>query len=251
MACVIDLSGRVALVTGASRGIGREVAVRLAEAGASLALVARSEEALSGLAAELTERFGVPALALPTDVTDDEQVAAAVKRAVNELGGLHVLVNNAGITRDGLLMRMGPEAWREVLDVNLGGAYRFTRAALRPMMKQRHGRIICISSVVGLRGNAGQANYAASKAGIAGFCKSVAREAGSRGVTANVVAPGFIETDMTGELTEEQRAAFLGHVPLGRIGEPGDVAAAVLFLASDLGGYITGEVLRVDGGFAM
>ncbi|RME72447.1 MAG: 3-oxoacyl-[acyl-carrier-protein] reductase [Planctomycetota bacterium] len=251
MACGIDLSGRVALVTGASRGIGAEVAHRLAQAGAHVALVARSIERLKALAAEIEQRHGVRALALETDVRSDEQVQATVASVLEQLGGLHVLVNNAGITRDALLLRTTSEAWQEVLDVNLGGAYRFTRAALRPMVRQRHGRVIAISSVVGLRGNAGQSNYAASKAGLIGFCKSVAREVGARGVTVNVVAPGLIETDMAAALDERQRSAFLDHVALGRIGTAGDVADAVLFLASDLAGYVTGEVLRVDGGFAM
>jgi 3-oxoacyl-[acyl-carrier protein] reductase len=239
MSVTIDLTGRTALVTGASRGIGREIAARLAEAGARVAAVARS---------------GAPegaALAIQADVASPADVDRAMDQVLKEFGRLDILVNNAGVTDDGLLARMSPESWKKVLDTNLTGTFLFTKAACRPMMKQRDGRIVNVSSVIGLRGNAGQANYAASKAGIIGFTKSVARELASRNVTANVVAPGFIETDMTAKLSEEQRARALEGVPLGTIGKARDVADAVLFLASPLGAYITGAVLAVDGGLAM
>ncbi|GIW73460.1 MAG: beta-ketoacyl-ACP reductase [Planctomycetota bacterium] len=251
MAVVIELGGQVALVTGASRGIGRAIAERLAEAGARLVLCARSAEPLARLAHQLGERYGVEALAVPGDVGAPEFATTAVKQALERFGRLDVLVNNAGLTADGLLVRMAPEQWQQVLEVNLSGAYRFVRAALRPMMRQQSGRIVNITSVVGLRGNAGQANYAASKAGLIGLTKSVAREVGARGITCNAVAPGLIETDMAAQLDEAQRRRFLEQVPLGALGQPAQVADAVLFLVSPLAAYLTGVVLCVDGGFAM
>ena len=245
MPITIDLSSKVAVVTGASRGIGRAVADRLAQAGARVVAVAQKAPPL---AAEGKPAY---ALSIQADVSQPADVERLMEQVTKELGGIHILVNNAGVTEDGLLMRMSPEAWRRVIDVNLGGCFLLTKAAARPMMKQREGRIVNVSSVVGLRGNAGQANYAASKAGIIGFTKSVARELASRNVTANDVAPGFIETDMTAKLTEEQKKGALAGVPLERMGAAGDVADAVLYLASPMAAYVTGAVLTVDGGLAM
>ncbi len=250
MSVGIDLSGKVALVTGASRGIGREIAIRLAEAGARVAVVSRTG-AGTGMTGTGTGP-GTHFLSLQADVSNQDDVDRAMEATLQQLGGrIDILVNNAGITEDGLLMRMSADAWRRVIDTNLSGTFLFTKAAARPMMKQREGRIVNVSSVVGIRGNAGQANYSASKAGIIGFTKSVARELASRNVTANVVAPGFIETDMTAKLTEEQKAGILPGIPLGVMGKARDVADAVLFLASPLAAYITGAVLTVDGGLAM
>jgi 3-oxoacyl-[acyl-carrier protein] reductase len=247
----IDLTGKAALVTGASRGIGREIAMRLAEAGARVALVSRNKEALDLIAEEMRLKFGAAPLVLPCEVTNSTDAKAAVDMAVEALGGLQILVNNAGVTEDNLLLRMTDLEWRRVIETNLSGAFYFTRAAARPLMKAREGRIVNISSVIGLRGNAGQANYAASKAGLVGFTKSIARELASRNVTANVVAPGLIETDMAKKLNAEQREAIMETVPLGRIGHAREVADAVLFLVSPLAAYVTGAVLAVDGGAAM
>ena len=241
------LEGRSALVTGASRGIGRSVAQALAAEGAQVALAARSRESLESLAAEL----GGGSLALPTDARDSESVEAAVSAAAEAFGGLDILVNNAGVTRDALVVRMKDADWRDTLETNLSGAFYFARAASRLMMRQRSGRIVNISSVAGLRGNAGQANYAASKAGLIGMTKSLARELGARGVTVNAVAPGFIETDMTAALPEALRERVRQGIPLGSFGEASDVASAVLFLASDAARYITGHTLQVDGGLGI
>lgn len=246
----LSLAGRKALVTGASRGIGRAIALALGEAGADLALVATNEGLLEELAAPLREQ-GRTVLVCPCDLSDGEAVAATVKAAAKELGGLDVVVNNAGITRDGLLMRHAEADWQKVFDVNLGGALRVTKAATRFLLKSPAGRIINISSVVGLTGNAGQASYSASKAGLIGFTKSMAQELASRGVTVNAVAPGFIETDMTAELTDEQQGAIKERIPLGRIGRVEEIAAACAFLASEHAGYITGTVVRIDGGLSM
>ena len=245
------LSERVALVTGASRGIGRAIAVALAAEGAAVAVnYARSEAAAQEVVDLIRERGG-RAVALQADVDDAEQVEALVAGAEAELGPVDILVNNAGIARDGLLMRMTPEAWNEVLSTNLSAAYRTTRAVLRGMLRRRFGRIINITSVVGQTGNVGQANYAAAKAGLIGFTKSLAREVGSRGITVNAVAPGLIHTDMTAALGEEWKRRMLDQVALGRLGTPDDVAGAVVFLASEAASYITGQTLVVDGGLTM
>ncbi|MHC4828878.1 MAG: 3-oxoacyl-[acyl-carrier-protein] reductase [Planctomycetota bacterium] len=251
MSVTLDLAGQAGIVTGASRGIGRAIALKLAEAGAELALCARNEEALAGLVQEIGERFSRRAIAIPVDVTDGDAVEAAVKQTKDSLGRIDILVNNAGVTEDTLLARMSLAQWSKVIDTNLTGAFLFTRHATRTLMKQRYGRVINISSVVGQRGNAGQANYAASKAGLIGFTKSVARELASRGVTVNAVCPGFIATDMTAALTEEQQAAIAKAIPAGRVGKAEDIANVVLFLASRESAYVTGSCLAVDGGFAM
>ncbi|HEX9582570.1 MAG TPA: 3-oxoacyl-[acyl-carrier-protein] reductase [Gemmatimonadales bacterium] len=245
----IDLAGKVALVTGGSRGIGWAVADRLSRAGAAVAIVARDEARARAAAA----RLPTPArsLAVAADMADAAMVEHAVATVERELGPVDVLVNNAGLTRDGLLVRMSDADWDVVLDTNLKGAFLATRLVARGMMKRRGGRIINISSVVGISGNRGQANYAASKAGLIGFSKAVARELASRNVLVNVVAPGFIETDLTKATPEAARTALLAQIPLERLGDVADVAAAVLFLASDLASYITGHVLVVDGGMVM
>jgi 3-oxoacyl-[acyl-carrier protein] reductase len=244
------LAGKVALVTGASRGIGRAIAGALAAEGATLVLAARDEARLADVVREI-ETAGGTASALRLEVGDRASVEAAFERLLAAHGRVDILVNNAGITRDNLLLRMKAAEWDDVMATNLTGVFLCTQAALRPMLKQRAGRIVNITSVVGVTGNAGQANYAASKAGIIGFTKSVAREVASRGITANAVAPGFVETDMTGAMTDKAREAVTSMIPLGRVGKPEDIAAAVAFLASDAAAYITGQVLGVDGGFHM
>ena len=244
------LVGKIALVTGASRGIGRVIAITLAEAGATVVLGARDAARLAEGVEEIAAAGG-RAEAVALNVVDKASVEAAVSGLVAKHGRLDILVNNAGITRDNLLLRMKKEEWDEVLATNLTGAFLCTQAALKPMLKQRSGRIISVTSVVGLAGNAGQANYAASKAGLVGFTKSVAREVASRGITANAIAPGFIETDMTAAMTDKAREAVVGAIPMGRVGQARDVAAAAVYLASDAAGYVTGQVLAVDGGFHM
>lgn len=242
------LENKVALITGARRGIGRAIARRFAAEGAHCILWARS--APEELAEEI-RGLGRRASAVAVDVSDGAAVEAAVKSAVAEFGQLDILVNNAGITDDGLLIRMKLEQWQRVLDVNLTGAFHCTKAATRPMLKGGGGRIINITSVVGQMGNAGQANYAASKAGLIGFTKSIAKELGSRGVTVNAIAPGFITTDMTADLDEEARTALTASIPLGTLGEAEDIAHAAVYLASDGAKYVTGQVLNVDGGLVM
>jgi 3-oxoacyl-[acyl-carrier protein] reductase len=243
---MIDLSGRVALVTGASRGIGRAIAERLAAQGSLVVAAARGEHARAVV--ETIVAAGGQAEAVSLDVTEDGASARLVASTLERHTRIDILVNNAGIARDQLMLRMKREDWDAVLATSLTGAFALTQAVLKPMIRQRGGRIISISSVVAQRGNAGQANYAASKAGLIGFSKAVALEVASRGITVNVVAPGLIETDMTRTLTEEGREEWASQIPLGRLGTPADIAAAVCFLASDEASYITGHVLAVNGG---
>jgi len=240
---------QVALVTGASRGIGRAIARMLAEQGFKVVGTATSDAGAQGITEALASFPGCRGVRL--DVNDAAGVEALIDAIVKEHGGLHVLVNNAGITRDQLAMRMKDEDWAAVLDTNLGAVFRLSRAVMRGMMKQRYGRIINITSVVGASGNAGQANYAAAKAGVAGMTRALARELGSRNITVNCVAPGFIATDMTDTLPEAQKAALQAQIPLGRLGTPEEIAHAVAFLASPLAGYITGAELHVNGGMLM
>jgi 3-oxoacyl-[acyl-carrier protein] reductase len=239
------LENKVAVVTGAGRGIGKAIALKLAGEGARVACCGRTLANVDETAKEIAGK------AFAVDVADSKQVAEATEKILKEFGRVDVLVNNAGVTRDQLLMRMSDKDWDTVLDTNLKGAFNFTKALARAFLKQRAGRIINISSIIGLTGNAGQTNYAASKAGLIGFTKSVARELASRGITANAVAPGFIVTDMTGALGAEAKEALKSRIALGRLGSAEDVANVVLFLASDMASYVTGQVITVDGGLAM
>lgn len=243
--------GRVAIVTGAGRGIGRAVALRLAAEGASVAISYRSNDDAARETADAVREAGVECEVFKGDVASAEDVRALFEGVSAAFGRLDILVNNAGVTRDNLLMRMKEEEFDEVLRTNLGGTYLCTRAALRPMIRARWGRIVNVSSVVGLVGNAGQANYAASKAGIIGFTKSVAREVAQRGITANAVAPGYVETELTGSLPENVKEAIRTQVPMGRFGEAEEVAEVVAFLAGEGAGYVTGQTIAVDGGMTM
>lgn len=244
---MFDLTGKTALVTGASGGIGSAIAKALHRAGASVALHGTRRDALEALAGELGERAHVT----PADLSDPEAPAALAKAAADAMGGLDILVNNAGLTRDNLFLRMSLEEWERVLQVNLTAGFLLSKAALRGMMRARWGRIVNITSIVGHTGNPGQGNYSAAKAGLTAMTKSLAAEVASRGITVNCVAPGFIETAMTDELNEEQRARIMSQIPAGRMGSPEDCAAAVLYLASQEAGYITGQTLHVNGGMAM
>ena len=243
--------GKTAVVTGGSRGIGRAICLELAAQGANVVLCFAGNEAAAQETVQGCEKLGAKALAVRCDVSDAKQVQNLIDTAIDAFGAVHILVNNAGITRDGLLLRMSEEDFQTVVDTNLKGAFLCMRAVAKPMMRQRYGRIVSLSSVVGLRGNAGQMNYAASKAGVIGLTKSMAKELASRGVTANAVAPGFITTDMTAAMTDAAKEATQAAIPAGRLGCPEDVAKAVAFLASDDAAYITGQVLPVDGGMAI
>ncbi len=245
-----SLNNQVAVITGAGRGIGRAIALRFAQAGADVVCVSRTAENAEKVATEV-RATGRKAWAHAVDVADSAAVAAAGEKILAEAGHVNILVNNAGVTRDGLLMRMSDEDWDTVLNTNLKGAFSFTKAFSRSFLKQRSGCIINIASVIGLIGNAGQCNYAASKAALIGFTKSIARELASRGVTVNALAPGFIETDMTAELKEDMKAELMKRIPLNCLGKPEDIAEAALFLASPGARYITGQVLTVDGGMVM
>lgn len=250
-----NLMGRIALVTGASQGIGRACALELAWAGATVVLAARNEvklaEAVAEIGAGANQSEGTKPMAIALDVASEDSIKAAAKAVLDRFGKVEILVNNAGITRDGLMMAMKRADWDDVLGTNLTGAFLLTQALLRPMLKNRWGRIINISSVVGRTGQAGQVNYAASKAGLIGMTRSLAREVASRGITVNAVAPGYIETPMTAVLDEKQRAAMMAQIPLGRAGTDVEIAQAVAFLSSDAAGYITGHVLDVNGGMFM
>lgn len=241
------LDGKIALVTGASRGIGRAIAERLVSDGAIVIGTATSQKGADAI----SEYLGKKGKGISLNVTDSASIEIALNTIRTEFGEIDILINNAGITRDNLLMRMKDDEWQEIIDTNLTSIFRLSKAVMRAMMKKRYGRIITIGSVVGTMGNAGQTNYAAAKAGIIGFSKSLAREVASRGITVNVIAPGFIETDMTRALTDEQRSGILSSVPANRLGEAKEIASAAAFLASDEAGYITGETLNVNGGMYM
>lgn len=244
------LEGQIALVTGASRGIGQAVAMALGKAGATVVGTATTDSGAEKIG-EYLAAAGIAGAGLPLNVADQTQIEATVETIQQRFGDVSILVNNAGITRDNLLMRMKDDEWDDIMETNLKSVFRLTRVVLRPMTKARYGRIISIASVVGVMGNAGQTNYSAAKAGIIGFSKSLAREVGSRNITVNCVAPGFIDTDMTRALPDAQRQALLGHIPLGRLGQAEDIGAAVAFLASPHAGYITGSTLHVNGGMHM
>ncbi|MFP3392866.1 3-oxoacyl-[acyl-carrier-protein] reductase [Brevibacillus sp. SIMBA_040] len=245
------LAGKTALVTGASRGIGRAIALKLAEAGANVVVNYAGSEAAAGETVALIKEMGRDAIAVRANVSSTEDVTEMFKAALDHFGAIDILVNNAGITRDNLLMRMKEDEWDDVIATNLKGVFNCVKAATRPMMKQRSGKIINITSVVGVLGNAGQANYVAAKAGVIGLTKTAARELASRGITVNAVAPGFIDTEMTAVLPEDVKAGLVGQIPLARLGQTEDIASVVLFLASDAANYMTGQTLHVDGGMYM
>ncbi|MGD6854661.1 3-oxoacyl-[acyl-carrier-protein] reductase [Bacillus infantis] len=245
------LEGKSAIVTGASRGIGREIALELARQGANVAVNYSGSEAKANETVEEIKALGRDAFAVKADVSDSEAVTAMMKETIERFGSIDILVNNAGITRDNLLMRMKEEEWDEVISINLKGVFLCTKAATRQMMKQRSGRIINVSSIVGVSGNPGQANYVAAKAGVIGLTKTSAKELATRGITVNAIAPGFISTDMTDKLNEEVKEQMLSGIPLGRLGEPSDIAKVALFLASEDSRYMTGQTLHVDGGMVM
>ncbi len=244
------LNEKVAIVTGASRGIGQAIAYELGKMGATVVGTATSDKGAEAISTFFEEN-GITGKGMKLDVSSQESIDEVIKAVNDEFGTPTVLINNAGITRDNLLMRMKEDEWQDIMDTNLTSVFRMSKAVLRGMMKAKNGRIINIASVVGATGNPGQTNYSAAKAGMVGFTKSMAREVGSRGITVNAVAPGFIDTDMTRELPEEQRKALLSSIPLGRLGNPAEIAAAVVFLATDAGGYITGETIHVNGGMHM
>lgn len=246
----MSIAGKITLVTGASRGIGAAIADDLGAQGAVVIGTATSEGGAEKISARLAEK-GIKGQGMVLNVTDVESIATLIKAINDEYGAIQILVNNAGITKDNLLMRMGEDEWFDVINTNLSAVYRLSKACLRGMMKARWGRIINVSSVVGSMGNAGQSNYAASKAGVAGFARSLAKEIGSRGITVNTVAPGFIDTDMTKVLDENQKELMLSQIALGRLGKPEEIAGVVSFLAGEAGGYITGETLQVNGGMYM
>ncbi|MDR2579331.1 MAG: 3-oxoacyl-[acyl-carrier-protein] reductase [Chitinispirillales bacterium] len=248
---MIDLTSKTALVTGSGRGIGKEIAVKLAKAGADVAISDIDLETAKATAAEIASEFGRKTIAVAADVSKAADVERMFKETLEAFGNLDILINNAGITRDGLLIRMKEEDWDLVLDINLKSAFLCCKEAVRPMMKARSGKIINIASVVGLMGNAGQANYSASKAGMIGLTKTLAREFASRSINVNAIAPGFIRTAMTDKLTDAEKEKMAGGIPMAKLGEPEDVANAVLFLSSPLSDYITGQVITVDGGLVM
>ncbi|HJF84491.1 3-oxoacyl-[acyl-carrier-protein] reductase [Megamonas hypermegale] len=245
------LDGKIALVTGGSRGIGRAVAIELAKEGAAVAINYAGNKAAAEEVQSIITQMGGKAMIIQADVSDEKSAMQMVEEVIAQLGGIDILVNNAGITRDGLFIRMKEEDWNAVINTNLTGIFNCTKVAAKYMMKKRSGRIINMSSVSGIMGNAGQTNYAAAKAGVIGFTKSLAREMASRGITVNAVAPGFIATDMTAAMPEKAQEHVLTSIPLGKMGKPEDIANAVLFLASDKASYITGQVIHVDGGMVM
>jgi 3-oxoacyl-[acyl-carrier protein] reductase len=245
------LAGKTALVTGASRGIGRAIALKLAEAGANVVVNYAGSEAAAAETVALIKEKGRDAIMVRANVSQTEEVNEMFKAALDHFGAIDILVNNAGITRDNLLMRMKEDEWDDVIATNLKGVFNCLKAATRPMMKQRSGKIINITSVVGVLGNPGQANYVAAKAGVIGLTKTAARELATRGITVNAVAPGFIDTEMTSVLSEDVKASMMGQIPLGRLGQTDDIASVVLFLASDAANYMTGQTLHVDGGMYM